>query len=102
MVLAEPTAALNGQGVALVGETVERGQLIESFGAAGRVASPDACWLVRWPLRRETPALAAFENWLQCLSGRTRSQLSKTARQNHTDHAIQRSQPAARRLTRLR
>ncbi len=57
--------------MALVGETIERGQLIEFFGAAGRVASPDAYWLVRWPLRRERPALAAFENWLLELAAAT-------------------------------
>jgi LysR family glycine cleavage system transcriptional activator len=62
-------AALAGQGVALarlalVGESLARGDLIEPFGAAGRVSSPFAYWLVRWPARRERPGLAAFEAWV--------------------------------------
>ncbi|MDE2395976.1 MAG: LysR family transcriptional regulator [Burkholderiales bacterium] len=62
-------AALAGQGVALarvalVSEQLERGELVEPFGAAGRVTSPYGYWLVRWPGRRERPELAAFEAWL--------------------------------------
>lgn len=62
-------AALAGQGVALarvalVREAIERGELVEPFGAAGRLTSPFAYWLVRWPARRERPTLTAFEDWL--------------------------------------
>ncbi len=62
-------AAVAGQGVALarcalVAEALARGELVEPFGANGRVASPSAYWLVRWPQRRERPALAAFEEWV--------------------------------------
>lgn len=62
-------AAIAGQGIALarlalVQEPLARGDLVEPFGAAGRVHSPFAYWLVRWPARRERPALAAFEQWL--------------------------------------
>ncbi|MFO1271815.1 MAG: LysR substrate-binding domain-containing protein [Rubrivivax sp.] len=62
-------ASLAGQGVALarmalVYESLARGELVEPFGAAGRVSSPFAYWLVRWPARRERPELAAFEQWL--------------------------------------
>ncbi|ODV05182.1 MAG: LysR family transcriptional regulator [Rubrivivax sp. SCN 70-15] len=62
-------AALAGQGLALarlalVHESLERGELVEPFGAAGRVTSPYAYWLVRWPARRERPELDAFEAWL--------------------------------------
>jgi LysR family transcriptional regulator, glycine cleavage system transcriptional activator len=73
-------AALAGQGVALarvalVHEALERGELVEPFGAAGRVSSPFAYWLVRWPARRERPALAAFEAWLLAEAARTRAAL---------------------------
>lgn len=73
-------AALAGQGVALarlalVREALERGELVEAFGPAGRVSSPYAYWLVRWPARRERPALAAFEQWLLAEAARTRSGL---------------------------
>ena len=62
-------AALAGQGVALarlalVGESLARGELVEPFGAGGRITSPYAYWLVRWPARRERPELAAFEAWV--------------------------------------
>lgn len=62
-------AAIAGQGVALarmalVHESLERGELVEPFGPAGRIQSPYAYWLVRWPARTERPALTDFETWL--------------------------------------
>jgi LysR family transcriptional regulator, glycine cleavage system transcriptional activator len=45
-------------------EVMARGELVEPFGAAGRVISPFGYWLVRFPARRERPALAAFEAWI--------------------------------------
>ncbi len=70
--------ALAGQGLALarlalVRESIERGELVEPFGAAGRLASPFADWLVRWPGRRERAALAAFEDWLLSEAAVTRA-----------------------------
>jgi LysR family glycine cleavage system transcriptional activator len=62
-------AALSGQGLAyarlaMVTEPLARGDLVEPFGAAARVPSPFAYWLVRWRGRRERPELQAFEDWL--------------------------------------
>ena len=62
-------AALAGQGVALarlalVGESLAQGDLVEPFGPTGRITSPFAYWLVRWPARRDRPEVHAFENWL--------------------------------------
>ncbi len=73
-------AALAGQGVALarhalIGELLQRGDLVEPFGAAGRVTSPFAYWLVRWPTRRERAPLAAFERWLLLEAERTQAEL---------------------------
>jgi len=70
-------AALANQGVALarvalVGESLARGELVEPFGPAGRVSSPYAYWLVRWPGRRERPEVAAFETWLLAQAAATR------------------------------
>lgn len=70
-------AALASQGVALarvalVSESLARGELVEPFGAAGRVRSPFAYWLVRWQGRRERPELAAFEAWLLEQAAETR------------------------------
>ncbi len=74
-------AALAGQGVALarlplMHESLARGDLVEPFGAAGRVTSPYAYWLVRWPRRRERPVLAAFEAWLEEQAASTRAAVS--------------------------
>ena len=65
-------AALAGPGVALarlsrlalVRESLDRGKLVEPFGAAGRFASAFAYGLVRWPAQHQRPVLPAFENWL--------------------------------------
>jgi len=62
-------AALAGQGVALarmalVAESLARGELVEPFGPDRRITSPFAYWLVRWPARRQRTALATFEAWL--------------------------------------
>ncbi|RVU47675.1 LysR substrate-binding domain-containing protein [Rubrivivax rivuli] len=75
-------AALAGQGVALarvplVREAIARGELVEPFGSAGRVESPFSYWLVRWPARRERPALAAFEGWLLEQAALTREELAR-------------------------
>ena len=74
-------AALAGQGVALarlplMHESLNRGELVEPFGLAGRVTSPYAYWLVRWPARRERPVLAAFEDWLQTQAELTRAAMA--------------------------
>lgn len=77
-------AATAGQGVALarlalVRESLERGELIEPFGPAGRLRSPFAYWLVRWPARRERPELAAFETWVLEQAQATRAGLDAQA-----------------------
>ena len=71
-------AALAGQGVALarvalVHETLARGELVEPFGAAGRVASPFGYWLVRWQGRTPSPHLQAFETWVLQQAAQTRA-----------------------------
>ena len=71
-------AALAGQGVALarvalVHESLERGELVEPFGPDGRVASPFGYWLVRWEGRAAAPHLQAFEAWVQQQAAETRA-----------------------------
>jgi LysR family glycine cleavage system transcriptional activator len=71
-------AALAGQGVALarlalVRESLDRGELVEPFGPERRIGSPFGYWLVRWPDRRERPELAAFEDWVLAQAEATRS-----------------------------
>lgn len=74
--------ALAGQGVALarvalVWDTLARGELIEPFGAAGRIVSPFSYWLVRFQARRERPELADFESWLLELASDTRTAVER-------------------------
>jgi LysR family transcriptional regulator, glycine cleavage system transcriptional activator len=73
-------AALAGQGVALArvalaGEALARGELVEPFGAAGRIHSPYGYWLVRWPKRRERPEMQAFEEWVVAQARSTQDSL---------------------------
>lgn len=75
-------AALAGQGVALARlslahDAVANGDLVEPFGAAGRVASPFAYWLVRWPGRRDRPALLDFEAWVLAQARATEAALAE-------------------------
>ena len=77
-------AALSGQGLAfarvsLVTEPLARGDLVEPFGAAGRVRSPYAYWLVRWAGRRDRPELRAFEDWLLAEARDTQSRIAAAA-----------------------
>ncbi len=75
-------AALAGQGVALtrwalVADLIERGDLVEPFGPRGRLSSPFAYWLVRWPARRERAELQTFEDWLLAQASITRAQIDR-------------------------
>ncbi|MCA0240578.1 MAG: LysR family transcriptional regulator [Proteobacteria bacterium] len=70
--------ALAGQGVALarvalVHETLARGELVEPFGAEGRIGSPFGYWLLRWRVRPPTPHLLAFEEWVLQQAAETRT-----------------------------
>jgi LysR family transcriptional regulator, glycine cleavage system transcriptional activator len=63
-------AALSGQGVALarfplVGESFERGELVEAFGAERRVVSPFAYWsIVAGEGGTLRPEVAQFTQWI--------------------------------------
>lgn len=73
-------AAAAGQGVALaplalVHQTLARGELVEPFGAAGRLRLPGAYWLVLLPGARLRPELRAFAQWLRDEAAQTRAQI---------------------------
>ncbi len=62
--------ALAGQAVALarlplVREQLQRGELVEPFGAAGRRASPFAYWLVPGSASARRPEVQAFVDWVR-------------------------------------
>ena len=71
-------AALAGQGVALarmalVHDQLARGELVEPFGANGRVAAPNAYWLIALPGARLRPELRAFIAWIRAEAATTRA-----------------------------
>ena len=71
-------AALAGQGVALarlplVAEALERGELIEPFGASKRVLSPIAYWLIECQRGKAArPEVTLFARWLVTQAEQTR------------------------------
>lgn len=70
--------ALAGQGVALarlalVHESIERGELVEPFGAAGRMTSPFTYWLILLPEARLRPELSEFTRWIREQAALTRA-----------------------------
>lgn len=77
-------AALSGGGVALgriamIGDSLARGDLVEPFGAARRTTSPFAYWLIDLAaLRGERsvrPEVSAFAQWLGEQAAATRQQM---------------------------
>lgn len=75
-------AALAGQGVvlarlALVAESLARGELVELFDGAARCLSPMAYWLVIAPGRRDRPEVQRFADWVQTEAARTRSAIGE-------------------------
>ena len=70
--------ALAGQGVALarlalVYESIVRGELVEPFGSAGRVTSPWTYWLVVLPEARNRAELREFIEWVRGQAAGTRA-----------------------------
>jgi LysR family glycine cleavage system transcriptional activator len=71
-------AALAGHGVALarvalVFEALQRGELVEPFGAEGRMDSPYMYWLVVAPASRARPEVAQFCDWVLAQAADTRT-----------------------------
>ena len=71
-------AALSGQGLVLarlplVAESIERGELVEPFGAAGRMASAYAYWLIEFQNgQAPRPEVTLFAHWLVAQAEQTR------------------------------
>lgn len=77
-------AALAGQGVALarmalVRELLERGELVEPFGPAGRIESPSGYWLLSatWSQGAVRPEVAQFRDWVLLQAAATRAALQE-------------------------
>jgi LysR family glycine cleavage system transcriptional activator len=77
-------AALAGQAVtlarvALVAEHFSRGELIEPFGAAGRVDSPYAYWLIASAQSRSRAEVRQFAEWVLAQAELTRRAIGECA-----------------------
>ncbi|HWH84017.1 MAG TPA: LysR substrate-binding domain-containing protein [Burkholderiaceae bacterium] len=76
-------AALAGHGVALarvalVFEALQRGELVEPFGAEGRMDSPYMYWLVAAPGSRGRPEVGQFCDWVLAQAADTRRAVGET------------------------
>jgi LysR family glycine cleavage system transcriptional activator len=74
-------AALTGQGVALarlplVHEHLQRGELVEPFGKAGRLGSPFSYWLMVGPGAARRPEVQQFADWVRAQAAITRAQVA--------------------------
>jgi LysR family glycine cleavage system transcriptional activator len=70
-------AALAGHGVALarvplVFEALQRGELVEPFGEAGRITSPFSYWMLVAPGSRARPEVTQFTAWVEAEARATR------------------------------
>ena len=77
-------AALAGHGVALarvalVFEALQRGELIEPFGDAGRMSSPYLYWLIVSPVGQARPEVAQFCDWVREQARITRHAIGEEA-----------------------
>jgi LysR family transcriptional regulator, glycine cleavage system transcriptional activator len=75
-------AALTGQAVALarlalVSEQLHRGDLIEPFGAEGRLGSPYAYWLMLSRQGRNRPEVQQFSDWVLAQAAQSRRDIAE-------------------------
>jgi len=71
-------AAMSGQGVALgrlalIAEQIERGELVEPFGLAGRIGSPSRYWMAVAEGSRQRPQVQQFGAWISAQAALTRA-----------------------------
>jgi LysR family glycine cleavage system transcriptional activator len=69
--------ALTGQAVALarrgvMSEQLRSGELVEPFGAAGRLSSPYAYWLLQSAASRSRPEVVQFVEWVLAQAAESR------------------------------
>ena len=65
--------------VALVAEQLERGDLVEPFGVAGRTSSPFAYWMAVAPASRQRADVKQFCAWIEARSTQTRVAIGEVA-----------------------
>ncbi|HEY0817971.1 MAG TPA: LysR family transcriptional regulator [Rhizobacter sp.] len=75
-------AAMAGQVIALarlalVAEQLGRGDLVEPFGTAGRVTTPQSYWLITTPQARSRQEVEEFCGWVEQRAAQTRAALGE-------------------------
>jgi LysR family transcriptional regulator, glycine cleavage system transcriptional activator len=78
-------AALAGHGIALarvplVFEALQRGELVEPFGVAGRIVSPFSYWMITAPESRARPEVVQFCAWVESEAAATRAAIGDVGR----------------------
>jgi LysR family glycine cleavage system transcriptional activator len=78
-------AALAGHGIALarvplVFEALQRGELVEPFGVAGRTGSPVSYWMIVAPESRGRPEVMQFCAWVEAEAAATRAAIGDAGR----------------------
>jgi LysR family glycine cleavage system transcriptional activator len=68
--------------IALVGDALARGELVEPFGAAGRIRSPYGYWLGVTAAGAGRAEVAAFARWVREQAVLTRASLGETAEES--------------------
>jgi LysR family transcriptional regulator, glycine cleavage system transcriptional activator len=61
----------------LIHDVLERRELVEPFGPAGRLVTPLAYWLIPLPGARLRPELTAFLQWLRAEAANTRKAMGE-------------------------
>ena len=92
--------ALAGQAIALarmalVADSLERGDLVEPFGPAGRIDAPHAYWMVVSPQSVLRPEVQRFRDWLIEQGERTNATLTNATLTAQSARSVQRLAQAA-------
>jgi LysR family glycine cleavage system transcriptional activator len=59
--------------VPLVYEAMQRGELVEPFGSAGRIGSPFSYWMLVAPRSRARPEVQQFCAWIDAEAAATQA-----------------------------
>ena len=92
-------AALAGHGIALarvplVFEALQRGELVEPFGGAGRVSSPFCYWMLVAPASRARSEVMEFGAWVEAQAAATRAAVDTSGRSPPRARAAASARPA--------
>ena len=82
-------------------DALERGELVEPFGPAGRITSPYCYWLIISPAHRARPTWRQFCDWVEAQAALTRGHRRGRSR-TASHHALLGDDQRERDVVRLR